>query len=229
MSRPSPVLAIRLESNMPLTPQTIQSLRELLAKATPLPWESWGVGRELGWTNLMAELSSVSSPFCRAAHEDDLAFAVAAINALPELLALADSTLRDAAQSEAQAEINALRQKESADDLTAAYMAGSASRMDEIAELKRQLSALQRRTSRHSHAKDLGQAVEGDAAIMARLTAERDDLAKQLTEAKSLLLKLRSHSSKVSADGDFYAAFNHRYLEDIDAFLSPTPVQKETP
>jgi hypothetical protein len=38
------------------------------------------------------------------------------------------------------------------------------------------VDALQRRTDRHDRAKNLGQAVEGDAAIMARLTAERDAL-----------------------------------------------------
>lgn len=69
------------------------------------------------------------------------------------------------------------------DDLTVAYMAGSASRLDElrakdaeIAALRNKLDALQRRTSRHSLAKDLGSAVEGDAAIMARMTAEIAEL-----------------------------------------------------
>ena len=62
----------------------LNHLAELLAKATPLPWTAEFLGgRELGDGGMMAGLESVSSPFCRATHEDDEAFAVAAINAHP--------------------------------------------------------------------------------------------------------------------------------------------------
>ena len=65
---------------------TLDHLAELLAKATPLPWTAEFLGgRELGDGGMMAELESVSSPFCRATHEDDEAFAVAVINAHPVL------------------------------------------------------------------------------------------------------------------------------------------------
>ena len=62
----------------------LDHLAELMAKATPLPWTADFLGgRELGDGGIMAELESASSPFCRATHEDDEAFAVAAINAHP--------------------------------------------------------------------------------------------------------------------------------------------------
>ena len=69
----------------------LKDLRELLAKATPLPWTGQCLGgRELGDAGLMANLESVSSPFSRSSHADDLAFAVAAINSLPALLEIAE-------------------------------------------------------------------------------------------------------------------------------------------
>ena len=69
---------------------TLDHLAELLAKATPLPWTADLLGgRELGDGGIMAELESVSSPFCRATHGDDEAFAVAAINAHPVLAEIA--------------------------------------------------------------------------------------------------------------------------------------------
>lgn len=46
--------------------------------------------------------------------------------------------------------------------------------LNEIESLRTKLDVLQRRTTRHSLAKDLGSAVDADAAIMARITAERD-------------------------------------------------------
>lgn len=46
--------------------------------------------------------------------------------------------------------------------------------LDEVEALRNKLDVLQRRTTRHSLAKDLGSAVDADAAIMARITAERD-------------------------------------------------------
>ena len=69
---------------------TLDHLAELLAKATPLPWTAECLGgRELGDAGILANLESVPSPFSRATHEDDEAFAVAAINALPALLEIA--------------------------------------------------------------------------------------------------------------------------------------------
>jgi len=53
---------------------------------------------------------------------------------------------------------------------------------EEIAILSKALEALQRRTARYDHAKDLGQAVDGDAAIMSRLTFERDAAKAALAE-----------------------------------------------
>lgn len=50
--------------------------------------------------------------------------------------------------------------------------------------LRAELDAMHRRTSRHDHAKNLGQAVEGDAAIMARLTMERDIFKAELQQAE---------------------------------------------
>lgn len=61
-------------------------------------------------------------------------------------------------------------------------------------ELRTKLAALQRRTDRHDHAKDLGQAVEGDAVVMARITSERDELRKELAEAKSVLTNFSTWS-----------------------------------
>ncbi len=66
-------------------------------------------------------------------------------------------------------------------------------------------------------------------AMLADRMLECDRLRQQLTEARALLIKLRSHSSKVSADGDFYAAFNHRYLDEIDAFLTNHPQPAPVP
>lgn len=55
----------------------------------------------------------------------------------------------------------------------------------EIAALRTQLAAIQRRTSRHSLAKDLGSAVDGDAAIMARMTAEIAALLKEVDDSNA--------------------------------------------
>lgn len=53
------------------------------------------------------------------------------------------------------------------------------------------------------------------------LTAE-----KRVAELEAILRKLRTHSSRVQADGDYYAAFNYRYLDEIDAILPPPPSEK---
>jgi len=71
----------------------IKELRELLAKATPGPWscdDSDLSAREIAVIGRM-EIYSKSSPFCRQKAEDDAALIVAAINALPALLAVAEA------------------------------------------------------------------------------------------------------------------------------------------
>lgn len=70
----------------------IENLRELMAKATPLPWTAEFLGgRELGEQGIMAGLESQSSPFCRSDHREDEAFTAAAVNALPDLLAVVEA------------------------------------------------------------------------------------------------------------------------------------------
>jgi chromosome segregation ATPase len=56
---------------------------------------------------------------------------------------------------------------------------------DEIEALRTKLDVLQRRTSRHSLAKDLGSAVDADAAIMARITSERDAALGEIESLRS--------------------------------------------
>ena len=70
----------------------VEQLRELMGKATPLPWTGQCLGgRELADAGILADVESVSSPFARANHIDDLAFAVEAINAIPALLAVVEA------------------------------------------------------------------------------------------------------------------------------------------
>jgi hypothetical protein len=73
----------------------IDDLQRLRDVATPLPWTADFLGgRELADQGVLRDVESVSSPFCRAEHKDDEAFAVAAVNALPALISLARAAHR---------------------------------------------------------------------------------------------------------------------------------------
>lgn len=73
----------------------LTELRALLAKATPLPWTSDSLGgRDICDDPSGFYLESVSSPFARALTSDDNAFTVAGLNALPDLLAVAEAAQR---------------------------------------------------------------------------------------------------------------------------------------
>jgi chromosome segregation ATPase len=83
---------------------------------------------------------------------------------------------------------------------------------EEIAILRKALEALQRRTARHDHAKDLGQAVDGDAAIMSRLTLERDDAKAALAET--------------AAQRDAAVATVRSLLESYDILMNESPISR---
>jgi hypothetical protein len=68
----------------------LQRLAELHAKATALPWTSNSEGgRDICDCPSGFYLESLATPFSRSLTEDDNAFVVAAVNAVPLLLALA--------------------------------------------------------------------------------------------------------------------------------------------
>lgn len=72
----------------------IEQLQELLSKATHGPWCCCTIGhmgcREIGYIGNI-EIHSPSSPFQRAKSEHDARLLVAAVNALPALLAIAEA------------------------------------------------------------------------------------------------------------------------------------------
>lgn len=57
-------------------------------------------------------------------------------------------------------------------------------------EWKRKFDALNRRSARHSLAKDLGQAVEADAVTMARVVAERDEWKQEAAQVEQRCIAL---------------------------------------
>lgn len=72
----------------------IEQFQELISKATPGPWCCCSSGhmecREIGYIGHL-EIHSTSSPFQRAKSEHDARLLVAAVNALPALLAIAEA------------------------------------------------------------------------------------------------------------------------------------------
>ena len=106
----------------------IGKLRDMVERATPLPWTAEFLGgRELADQGILAGVESVSSPFCRSSHEDDEGLAVAAVNILAALLAVA----------EAAELLRSLQKRGARDSNEHAIIASAADRLDRaIAKLE---------------------------------------------------------------------------------------------
>lgn len=175
----------------PLTRQ-LTELRELLAKATPSPWLSNDHYECIQTHNDKVRLQPVVHYSTNNPNvSNDAALIVTAVNALPALLeALAQydadqqaPATTDSIQAVVDSLGGAVYHMKDANHPPAPWEADSADLLSMLADktleceqLNAKLSALYRRTSRHSLAKNLGQAVEGDAVTMARVIEERDAL-----------------------------------------------------
>jgi hypothetical protein len=75
----------------------LPTLRALLAQATPIPWTTEDRGGRMV-DAAGGEIESIAFPFCRSDHRRDAALILAAVNALPALLEIAEAAQAIAAQ-----------------------------------------------------------------------------------------------------------------------------------
>jgi len=194
--------------------QLVGQLRELLSRATPGPWCAPNPDncpghlecREIGYIGHL-ELHSPSSPFQRADPKDDYALIVAAVSALPALLAIAEAAdailvCGDLHWHTPQADRNA------APELIAAAREREELKA-KLEKAEKEIAACNERSDSDDAAsiglikqRNEAQALANAAIIGQRVVeAQRDELAALLREARMVINQCGTTPQRFMADG----------------------------